>query len=171
MSRVLDLSNEGYISGLYQDDPAYRIVFLRQSVGMDPGSQLVNSEPSRSPFLSQEFGLMSHATTYAGIVDTTFNTPLVALGRLIPPGHATVLLKLEFFNPLGSASGVSRQDHRDRRLQFRRALSVHAVVRRPDRLLTKPNIASIRRPAMYSTTPSTPRTCSGCVSSGISTPA
>jgi cysteine synthase len=45
---------------------------------------------------------MSHATTYASIVDTTFNTPLVALGRLIPPGHATVLLKLEFFNPFAS---------------------------------------------------------------------
>jgi cysteine synthase len=45
---------------------------------------------------------MSHATTYACIVDTTFNTSLVALGRLIPPGHATILLKLEFFNPFAS---------------------------------------------------------------------
>ena len=45
---------------------------------------------------------MSHATTYASIVNTTFNTPLVALRRLIPARHATVLLKLEFFNPFAS---------------------------------------------------------------------
>jgi hypothetical protein len=32
MSRLLDLSNEGYIAGLYHDDPTYRIVFLRQSL-------------------------------------------------------------------------------------------------------------------------------------------
>jgi cysteine synthase A len=40
--------------------------------------------------------------TYADIVDTTFDTPLVQLTRVIPPGHATVLLKLEFFNPFSS---------------------------------------------------------------------
>jgi cysteine synthase A len=45
---------------------------------------------------------MPHATTYANIVDTTFNTPLVKLGKLIPAEHATVLLKLEFFNPFSS---------------------------------------------------------------------
>ncbi len=45
---------------------------------------------------------MPHATTYANIVDTTFNTPLVKLGKLIPVEHATVLLKLEFFNPFAS---------------------------------------------------------------------
>ena len=32
MSRLLDLSNEGYISGLYQDDPSYRIIFVRQNL-------------------------------------------------------------------------------------------------------------------------------------------
>ena len=45
---------------------------------------------------------MSRQQTYSDIVQTTFDTPLVKLGRLIPPGHATVLLKLEFFNPFAS---------------------------------------------------------------------
>ena len=45
---------------------------------------------------------MLHRTTYANIVQTTFNTPLVKLDRVIPPEHATVLLKLEFFNPYSS---------------------------------------------------------------------
>lgn len=45
---------------------------------------------------------MSHAKTYANIVETTCHTPLVRLSRLIPAEHATVLLKLEFFNPFAS---------------------------------------------------------------------
>ena len=45
---------------------------------------------------------MPHAKTYPSIVETTFDTPLVKLGRLIPAEHATVLLKLEFFNPFSS---------------------------------------------------------------------
>lgn len=45
---------------------------------------------------------MSRKETYADIVETTFNTPLVKLGKIVPPGHATVLLKLEFFNPFSS---------------------------------------------------------------------
>ena len=45
---------------------------------------------------------MSHQKIYANIVETTFNTPLVQLQRVIPSGGATVLLKLEFFNPLSS---------------------------------------------------------------------
>jgi cysteine synthase A len=45
---------------------------------------------------------MSRQQTYSDIVQTTFDTPLVHLGQLIPPGHATVLLKLEFFNPFAS---------------------------------------------------------------------
>ena len=45
---------------------------------------------------------MSRQQIYSDIVQTTFDTPLVNLGRLIPPGHATVLLKLEFFNPFAS---------------------------------------------------------------------
>jgi cysteine synthase A len=46
--------------------------------------------------------MMPRQQTYSDIVQTTFDTPLVNLGRLIPPGHATVLLKLEFFNPFSS---------------------------------------------------------------------
>ena len=45
---------------------------------------------------------MSRQQTYSDIVQTTFDTPLVNLGRLFPPGNATVLLKLEFFNPFSS---------------------------------------------------------------------
>jgi cysteine synthase A len=45
---------------------------------------------------------MSHKKTFENIVETTYNTPLVKLNRVVPPGHATVLLKLEFFNPLSS---------------------------------------------------------------------
>ena len=45
---------------------------------------------------------MSHHKTYSGIIQTTFDTPLVKLSRLIPSQHATVLLKLEFFNPFAS---------------------------------------------------------------------
>ena len=45
---------------------------------------------------------MSHGQTYGNIVQTTFNTPLVKLNRIVPPEHGTVLLKLEFFNPLSS---------------------------------------------------------------------
>jgi cysteine synthase A len=45
---------------------------------------------------------MSRQQIYSDIVQTTFDTPLVKLSRLVPPGHATVLLKLEFFNPFSS---------------------------------------------------------------------
>jgi len=45
---------------------------------------------------------MSHQRTYASIVETTYNTPLVRLNKVIPSGGATVLLKLEFFNPCSS---------------------------------------------------------------------
>ena len=45
---------------------------------------------------------MSRGQTYSDIVETTFNTPLVHLKRVVPAGAATVLLKLEFFNPFSS---------------------------------------------------------------------
>jgi cysteine synthase len=45
---------------------------------------------------------MSRARTYSDIVDTTFDTPLVKLNRIVPAEHATVLVKLEFFNPYSS---------------------------------------------------------------------
>jgi len=45
---------------------------------------------------------MPRGNIYQNIIDTTYNTPLVRLGRIIPSGGATVLLKLEFFNPLSS---------------------------------------------------------------------
>ena len=45
---------------------------------------------------------MGRNRTYDTVIQTTFDTPLVRLGRIIPQNHATVLLKLEFFNPLSS---------------------------------------------------------------------
>ncbi len=45
---------------------------------------------------------MPHGKTYANIVETTYNTPLVKLNRIVPAGAATVLLKLEYFNPCHS---------------------------------------------------------------------
>ncbi|MGL4943458.1 MAG: cysteine synthase A [Thermoguttaceae bacterium] len=39
---------------------------------------------------------------FPNIVATVGNTPLVQLQRVVPAEHATVLLKLEFFNPLSS---------------------------------------------------------------------
>ena len=45
---------------------------------------------------------MSRQKTYSDIVQTTFDTPLVKLNRLTEPGQATILLKLEFFNPYSS---------------------------------------------------------------------
>ena len=45
---------------------------------------------------------MSHNKTYADIVETTFNTPLVKLNRIVPADIGVVLVKLEFFNPLCS---------------------------------------------------------------------
>jgi cysteine synthase len=45
---------------------------------------------------------MSRGQTYFDIVATTYDTPLVKLNRLVPPGAATVLVKLEYFNPLNS---------------------------------------------------------------------
>ena len=45
---------------------------------------------------------MSHGKSYCDIVATTYNTPLVKLNRIVPAGGATVLAKLEFFNPCHS---------------------------------------------------------------------
>ena len=43
-----------------------------------------------------------HNRTYDSIIDTAFNTPTVQLRRVIDPGRATVFVKCEFFNPMGS---------------------------------------------------------------------
>jgi cysteine synthase len=45
---------------------------------------------------------MSRNRTFDNIVQTTFDTPLVRLGPIVPRGYATVLVKLEFFNPFSS---------------------------------------------------------------------
>lgn len=45
---------------------------------------------------------MAGGKVYDDIVQTTYSTPLVRLRRLVGPQHATVLVKLEYFNPLSS---------------------------------------------------------------------
>ncbi|MCP3978414.1 MAG: pyridoxal-phosphate dependent enzyme, partial [bacterium] len=45
---------------------------------------------------------MATQQVYGSVIDTVFNTPLVRLNRVIPEGHATVLLKGEAFNPMSS---------------------------------------------------------------------
>ncbi|MGD0518022.1 MAG: cysteine synthase A [Thermoguttaceae bacterium] len=45
---------------------------------------------------------MSRKEIYSDVIQTTYNTPLVKLDKVVPPGAATVLLKLEFFNPFSS---------------------------------------------------------------------
>ncbi len=45
---------------------------------------------------------MPRGKSYVDIVETTFDTPLVRLRKIIPSDHATVFVKLEFFNPLSS---------------------------------------------------------------------
>ena len=55
--------------------------------------------------------------TYDDIVQTTFNTPLVRLNRIVDPAAATVFAKCEFFNPLGSVKdriGVAMIDAAER---------------------------------------------------------
>ncbi len=42
-----------------------------------------------------------HGKTYANMIQTTYNTPLVKLNRVVPEG-ATVLVKCEYFNPMAS---------------------------------------------------------------------
>jgi cysteine synthase A len=39
---------------------------------------------------------------YSDVAQTTFDTPLVRLNRIVPADHSAVLVKLEFFNPLSS---------------------------------------------------------------------
>lgn len=56
---------------------------------------MASSTQSSVPFKIQ------HGVTYDGIVDTTFNTPLIRLNHVVPNG-TTVLAKCEFFNPLSS---------------------------------------------------------------------
>ncbi|MBA4032862.1 MAG: cysteine synthase A [Planctomyces sp.] len=45
---------------------------------------------------------MAYGKVFSDITTTVGNTPLVRIRRLIPEGHATVLAKCEFFQPLGS---------------------------------------------------------------------
>ncbi len=46
--------------------------------------------------------LKPHGKIYKDITETIGGTPLVRINRLIPPEHATVLVKCEFMNPLSS---------------------------------------------------------------------
>jgi len=47
-----------------------------------------------------EFALL-HGKAYDNIIETTYNTPLVKLSRVVPQG-ANIYVKLEYFNPMAS---------------------------------------------------------------------
>ena len=45
---------------------------------------------------------MLHGAAYDNVIETTYNTPLVKLNRVIGSDHGTVYGKCEFFNPMAS---------------------------------------------------------------------
>src|SRR2546422_2048111 len=62
--------------------------------------------------------MQTHARIYNNIVETVGNTPLVRLNKVTAGLPATVLLKCEFFNPLGSVKdriGMSMIEDAERR--------------------------------------------------------
>ena len=48
------------------------------------------------------WGMAGRGQIFESMITTAFNTPMVRLNRVIPPETAQVLVKLEYFNPLGS---------------------------------------------------------------------
>ena len=107
---------------------------------------------------------MSHGKTYDTIVDTTFNTPLVKLTKIIPDG-ANILVKLEFFNPLASVKdriGRAMIEDAERRGILKKetkiieptsgntgiALAFVAAARGYDLTLTMPESMSVERRAL-----------------------
>ena len=61
-----------------------------------------NNSPTFHPESTGKANTMSRHKIYSDVTQTTFDTPLVKLGRLFAAEQATVLLKLEFFNPFSS---------------------------------------------------------------------
>ena len=45
---------------------------------------------------------MALGKTFDSVIGTVGNTPMIRINRLVPPEHATVFVKCEFFNPLHS---------------------------------------------------------------------
>ncbi len=56
----------------------------------------------RSDTLTREIYVMPRGITFPDILATVGSTPLVMLKRIVPRGHAQVMVKCEFFNPLSS---------------------------------------------------------------------
>lgn len=73
---------------------------------------------------------MTQARFHSSVVETTFGTPLVRLHRVIPRGHATVLVKLEFFNPMASV--------KDRIARAMIDAAEHARILHPDTHIIEP---------------------------------
>ena len=59
------------------------------------------SQPEAVTAQARHNAQLLHGRTYENVIQTTYNTPLVKLNRVAPEG-ATVLVKLEFFNPMAS---------------------------------------------------------------------
>ena len=45
--------------------------------------------------------------TYSNMIQTTYDTPLVKLNRVVPEGAANVYVKVEYFNPMSSVKDPS----------------------------------------------------------------
>jgi len=102
---------------------------------------------------------------YRDITQTTFNTPMVQLRRVIDPDRATVFVKCEFFNPLSSVKdriGVSMIDAAEKAGQLKPgmhiveptsgntgiALAFVAAARGYKLTLTMPSVMSTERRAL-----------------------
>src|SRR3954471_12380076 len=106
--------------------------------------------------------MQTHGRIYNNIVETVGNTPLVRLNKVTAGVPATVLLKCEFFNPLGSVKdriGMSMIDDAERRGVLKKdtviieptsgntgiALAFVAAARGYKLILTMPETMSLER--------------------------
>jgi cysteine synthase len=125
-----------------------------------PDSQLANIERTWTQYYQNILKLMGRI--YNNIVETVGRTPLVRLNRVTNGVPATILLKCEFFNPLGSVKdriGMSMIDDAEKRGVLKKdtviieptsgntgiALAFVAAARGYQLILTMPETMSLER--------------------------
>src|SRR6185369_10478286 len=141
---------------------------LRAAPGEKPAQEKVlpcsgNSPTCRElfePKAAQTYALMGRI--YNNIVETVGRTPLVKLNRVVDGAPATILLKCEFFNPLGSVKdriGMSMIEDAEKRGVLKKdtviieptsgntgiALAFVAAARGYQLILTMPETMSLER--------------------------